>query len=145
VSGNPEFRSYINETLLGLTIKLGESKTSVKELAETTLESLSKFKEVGCKTIVALLCKDKGVPKVLTDYKHTSARLNTINKLITINGVNDQNLNIGDTMDFAAFHLENTNSEVRKSSHDLIVEFMKVLGPEAVGPMLEGVRRNIID
>jgi hypothetical protein len=30
ISGNPEFRQYTNEIIVGLMIKLGDSKTSVK-------------------------------------------------------------------------------------------------------------------
>lgn len=145
ISGNPEFRQYTNEIIVGLMIKLGDSKTSVKQLSGQVIEELSKFKEVGCKMMVSQMCKQKGLPKVLQDYKHLAARIAFVKHLVKIHGANEQNLNVGETVDFAAANLENTNAEVRKSSHDLIVEFMKVLGPETVSPLLEGVRKNIID
>lgn len=145
ISGNPEFRQYTNEIIVGLMVKLGDSKTTVKQLSGTVIEELSKFKEVGCKAIVSQMCKQKGLPKVLQDYRHLAARVSFVKHLVKIHGANDSNLNLAETVDFAAVNLENTNPDVRKASIELIVEFMKVLGPESVSPMLEGVRKNIIN
>lgn len=145
VGGNPEFKSYVDQIVLGLMIKIGDSKKNSKDLADICTIALGDCNDVGPYILTNLFVKTHGVPQVVNDFKHLTSRLETISKLAQSYGVGENNVPMQKAMDFAVKNLENSKATVRNAASDLIVELMKIVGAEAVKPYLEKVRDNIVE
>lgn len=138
LGGSPEFKSYIDKILLSLTLKIGDNKTNVRNLGEDSMYLLADYQDVGPRRISDQMIKSFGVPKAVNDFKHLTARLSMLTRMAEDYGIDDSNVPLNQTIDFAVKQLENQNRDVRQAAHILILTFMKALGSEAISPLLQG-------
>ena len=119
-------------------IRIGDSKTNLREGAEDAFFLLAEHKFVGPTRIALLLIKTYGVPKVCNDPKHTTARLSILKELAIKHGVGDDKVPMHKTIEYAVRNFENSNKEVRQAAQDLVIEYFKIVGLNEVMPLLEG-------
>lgn len=138
VGGSPEFNNYIDSILENLTLKIGDSKSATKTLAEDAFYFFTDFRDVGVQKVAETLLRSNGVPKSINDNKRKKARLDMLARMAEDYGIDGPNIPLARTVDFAKKELENPAQEVRESAHNLILHFMKALGLERIEPMLDG-------
>jgi hypothetical protein len=142
---NPEYNSYLEQILVGLMIKIGDSKTQMRELAEETVMNIAKCTNIGPNAIVTYFIRTHGVPKVTNDFKHLKARLHSLTNLVKSFGVGNAEIPLNPVIDFAVRNIENSNNDVRQAAVELIVESFKIVGNAKLQPLLGGVRQNQMD
>lgn len=101
-----------------MLIKIGDSKTQLRELAEETTMNMAKCPNIGPNLIVSYFIRSHGIPKVSNDFKHLKARLSMLTSLVKTFGVNNQDCPLNPIIDFSVRNLENSNVDVRQAAID---------------------------
>jgi centrosomal protein CEP104 len=132
-----DFDNYVDQCMLILIEKVGDSNMKLKEKAENTVMEFANSTLVGHKTVFEDLITGQVKKTLVKSARHLSGRLNLISRMIENFGLNSNDVPLDPLMTYAINGYKDPNKDVRDASFNLIMNVYKYLG--------EGVRKYFKD
>ena len=123
-----EFSNYVDQCLILMLEKIGDSNLKLKEKAENTVIEFANNPLIGHKIVFEHLVTGQIKKTLINSAKHLSSRLNLITRMIENFGLNLSEVPIDTLMSYAINGFKNANKEVRDAAYNLIMNIYKYLG-----------------
>ena len=126
-----EFNNYVDQCLIFMLEKIGDSNLKLKERAENTVIEFANNPLIAHKLVFEHLITGQIKKTLVNSAKHISSRLNLISRMIENFGLNLDEVPLDTLMNSAINGFKNANKEVRDAAY-------KELRPAQINTLEEG-------
>jgi centrosomal protein CEP104 len=143
----PELNSAVDQCLISILEKIGDSNLKLKEKAGNTVLEFANSRLIGHKIVFEHLIAGQIKKTLLNSAKHLSGRLDLISRMIENFGLNIDEIPVDTLMSFALNGYKNANKEVRDAAFNLIMNIYKYFGAGIRGHLkdLRPAQLNILE
>jgi hypothetical protein len=125
-----DFNANIDQCLMHILEKIGDSNFKLKEKAENTVVEIANSPLIGHKIVFEHLITGQIKKTLINSAKHLSSRLSLISRMIENFGLNLNEVPIDALISLTVNGYKNPNKEVRDAAFNLLMNIYKYMGAD---------------